>query len=182
MINLLPEDTKKELGRERLRRFIIVAGFYLSGLIILGTILMLPAYFSLILQRRELLRELDLSRKALRADEVRKVEMVVRELNSRLELVRRGEKEIVRPAGIFEKIIALRPSGVRLEALSSDSSPQGDLIKLSLNGKALTRDDLIVFVQKLEALGIFKKVHSPVSNLLQKTNLEFSLALEMLKP
>ena len=47
MMNLLPPEEQKELGRERLRRFLVVSGLAVSRIFFSGAILMLPAYLAL---------------------------------------------------------------------------------------------------------------------------------------
>src|SRR3989344_445951 len=60
MINLLPYEDKKEVEREGLRRFLIVAVFSLSSVFLVCILLMMPVYIFSYQESLNLKREEDL--------------------------------------------------------------------------------------------------------------------------
>ena len=61
------------------------------------------------------------------------------------------------------------PEGIRLSEI--DVTPKG---KISLRGTAATREDVLTYKGSLEATGLFAHISSPLSNILQRTDIQFT--------
>lgn len=165
--------------RERLRRFVVVLGIMFGIVLSLGVILMFPSYIALIFRRRDLTRELDLSKSAPLLGEVDQIEKSIKDFNKKLLLYEKSAKNINSVSNVEEQILKLRPSAVSIRTISYDSASKTNPERISVKGRAQTRSELLRFQKNLESSGLFKKVHSPISNLLQETDLEFSLILDL---
>ncbi len=176
MINLLPYEDKKELELEKRRRFLVVALFGVSVVMLLGLILMAPIYLSLALEKRNSLRELDLASQAEPLRRLAGVEEELGKLNSKLLLLDQGAKRGLPVSELLRRALELAPTGIGIDSLSFSRG------KIFLGGQAQKREDLQAFIRALEAASLFRKVSSPVSNLLKRVDLEFSLELELAAP
>jgi len=182
MINLLTPEDKFELGRERFRRFLAVAGFLLALVLLGGVILLLPSYFFLVLERRELLREAELGRAHPVLGEIGELERALKDFNTKLTLYDARALGIRPVAPLLEDILKVSPPTVSLRNLTYEEASRTNPERVLLQGFASRRDDFLSFVNKLEGLSAFSKVNSPVSNLLKEADLEFSLILEVKQP
>lgn len=70
------------------------------------------------------------------------------------------------------------PGSIRFHSLNMSLANH----KLTLNGFASNRDDLIAFQQALTALPILSGVNSPITNLLKRENIEFSITATFSAP
>ena len=179
MMNLLPPEEQKELGRERLRRFLVVSGLAVSLVFFSGAILMLPAYLALEFRRAGLERNLSISKKAPLAGEVGAIEAGIRDLNFKLELWGESAPERRQVAGPVDRILKLAPAAVSVRSIFYEASSKTNPERVTLKGKAGNRAALLGFADALEKSGIFKEVHSPVSNLLKEVDVDFSLILDL---
>ncbi len=165
--------------RERLRRFVVVFGVIFGIILSIGVILMFPSYIALVFQRRDLMRELDLSRKAPLLGEVDQIEKSIKDFNKKLLLYEKSAKAANPVSSIEEQILKLRPSAISIRTISYDSASKTNPERISIKGRAKSRSELLRFQKNLESSGLFKKVHSPISNLLQEIDLGFSLILDL---
>ncbi|MDP3784870.1 MAG: hypothetical protein Q8R12_02235 [bacterium] len=179
MLNLLPPEEKIMVGRERLRRFIVVFGVVGGAVLFLGVILMFPSYVALMFRRLDLTRELNLSRKAPLLSEVDQIEKSIKNFNQKLLLYEKGAKNLNPISKIEEQILKLRPSAISIRTLLYENASKTNPERISIKGRAQTRSELLRFQKNLESSGLFKTVHSPISNLLQEADLEFSLVLDL---
>ena len=179
MINLLPYDEIEKLGREHLGRFAVVAGLSLSGIVAIGLILLVPSYLFLLYEKRELGRELELTYRSLEMSEVDYIESEIANFNAALGIFEKNEREIRPVASILEKILSFRPDTMRFESIGY-SRTKGE--RISVKGRVSSREVFLDFVARLETSGLFKKVDSPVSNLLREKDVDFSLILEIESP
>ncbi len=73
----------------------------------------------------------------------------------------------------------LRPVQISVREISYERASKTNPERVTLKGRAQTRSELLRFQKNLESSGLFKKVHSPISNLLQEVDLGFSLVLDL---
>ena len=103
----------------------------------------------------------------------------IRKLNSRLEFVEKMSKAKGLNL-IFKNILDKKNPGVRITYLSYEKGkePDGE-DKIYLSGKSKTRDEFLVFENKLKKELGDGKVVSPVSNLINEKDFDFSLVLNI---
>jgi len=176
MINLLPQKDKEIVIKEKVRRFIIVAGIMVSFALFFGLVLLSPSYFYLLFEKKEFERTLEFSNSAENFKNALPFEKDAEILSKKLSAFVGASAKRSFPSLAIERILKTLPPAVKLKSVSYIAQQDGTII--SLSGNAGTRDDLLNFKKALEKTGMFKKVNSPVSNYLQGIDIEFSLALE----
>lgn len=177
MINLLPYEDKKEVEREGLRRFLIVALLSLATVIFLGILLMGPVYL-LVFQQRIAQEDEELSlRNGKSTEHINQISNEIKKINSKLFVFESNAKNYSAPKTI-KGILDIIPSGIKLTDISFEvtSEARG---RAQLRGNASTRENLLNFLKVLNDSGLFSKVDSPVSNILKKTDVDFSINLEI---
>ncbi|OGF82370.1 hypothetical protein A3B18_02190 [Candidatus Giovannonibacteria bacterium RIFCSPLOWO2_01_FULL_46_13] len=180
MINLLPYEDKKTGARENLRRFLVMAISFVSIVVLFGIILIVPTFISLRVQRESLKDEEANAKSGAPLDRLKEIEVEINKLNSRLGVLESRSGSPVASDAI-KKVIDSAPGGISVEEISF-SEPRGlEPAKIILNGMADKREDLVAFVKSLEDSGEYDKVDSPLSNILKKTEVDFSLSLNLKK-
>jgi len=103
----------------------------------------------------------------------------IRQINAFLKRVESTEAAFVPWADILEEIAPLIPRGVRLENLTLDKDGN-----IAMSGLAETRDDALALLKNLKEAPFIKDVLSPISNIMQKQNVNFDFQMKYvnLKP
>lgn len=172
MINLLPYEDRKKIRQESLRRFLVIAIFETSLVLFAGILLIFPVSFSFKSQKDGLEREESVSRQGAPLDQLKEVEKEIKKLNSELTLLEAASKS-GEVSDIFIKIMDSKPAGISIdEFLYSRQSK-----KILLAGNAAVRDDLVKFQEVLGSLEFSEKLESPLSNILKRENVDFSINL-----
>ncbi|MBI2610229.1 hypothetical protein HYW53_03630 [Candidatus Giovannonibacteria bacterium] len=179
MINLLPQEDIKKLKRERFARFLMALEFLIAIAIFISTVLILPVYFSLLIEKTGLERGLEFAETSPELKEVGLIEKTLKEFNSKLSNFEEREREIRPVASNLKKILEKQNSGIAIESLNYERKAANSKEIIFVEGVAQRRDDFLVFLKNLESVDAFKKVESPVSNLLKDSNAPFSLTLEL---
>ncbi len=177
MINLLPYDEKEKALKERLRRAIVVFSLALASILLIGIILMLPAYFYLFFQKQGVERQLQGAEQEADKSETEALKKEVAGINSKLSILDNAGKSSKPVAGLFSKVLRAMPEGVSVKSISYSASKGQAPGSMALDGKADTRDAFILFKKNIEESGDFSKIESPVSNLLSEKDVDFSLTL-----
>jgi len=96
----------------------------------------------------------------------------MREINDFISRTNRIHGRYIDWSAVLDTIASTAPEGVRFEAIgiASDRS-------IRVEGTADLRDDVLLMKQRLEALPQFSAVSSPLSNILQRTNLKFEFRM-----
>ncbi len=171
-MELLPPEEKKILQKKQLLRFGMAISFGFSAVFLMGAVLLLPAYFSLKFQEKELGRLLAVTKESFKRSDVSQIEKKLKEFEAKTEKFLQNEKEVNAPSLLFGPIISAQPAGIKLNSLVYTS-------KILLTGEALSRDDFLKFLGRLNSSGLFSEIDSPISNLLKSENLKFSLTLKL---
>lgn len=177
MINLLPYEDKKEVEKEGLRRFVIVAVFSISAIFLICILLMAPAYLSLYEERASLIKEEHLLKQGAPVEKMNEIAAKIKKTNSKLSVIESSADGRSVPEDL-KKIIDSIPSGVSINGISFNRQKISEHGRVSLNGKANSRENLTSFIRILNDSGRFSKVDSPVSNILKKNNVDFLINLE----
>jgi len=175
MINLLPPAEKEILRRTYRRRFWIAAGIMLLAWLVLAIVLA-AAFFWLVRFRRLAPR----AAAELAAGEEQNALAQEKELTVFLDRTRSlaAAPEALRPTEAFLKVGALAGGQIKIYSfqLASDSELGG---KLSIAGRAASRQELVAFIERLRGEAMFSFVESPIANLVQDRDADFSLILTL---
>src|SRR3989344_4703868 len=171
-MNLLPEENKILFKKYYLRRLFIVFVFLFFSAVFAGIIVLIPTHLLISSHKNDLSAESAayLKKEVKSADNAAALE--IEKLNNRLDFLEKA---------VFDK----KNSGVKITSFSYEKgnvSKIKDKIstdddKISLYGKARKREDLLIFEGQLKKEWGDQKVVSPVSNLINEKDLDFSLIL-----
>jgi len=179
MINLLPIKIKKLIKQQYFIRILVVS----SGLVLVVSILaiafLLPSYFLTLIKEQEII--LDRDRVIQIQENLQNNKEIIEDIkyvNSQLELIINSEKNKISISGDLIKPILFRKGNViKINGLSYNKKDS----KMILEGVAPNRENLLLFVQRLEEEKIFSKVNLPVSNFIESEDIEFNIELIILK-
>ncbi|QQG45988.1 MAG: hypothetical protein HYY55_03355 [Candidatus Niyogibacteria bacterium] len=180
-INLLPEDYQNEVRNERIRRLAVTIGVFVFLTVAVNIILLSPLWFLFNAREAELTRELDAVKRGpafLRATDI---ESEIRVLNAEIAVFNSGEKKLFEISPAIKSILSRRPSGIGISGISFYSAGQKGqgLTQISISGVAKNRELLLNFAKSNETNEFFKKVNSPISNLLKENNFDYSLVFDL---
>ena len=176
-MNLLPKEDREIIRKERLKRFIILSAASFALVAVFAWILLLPSYLILFYESQFLEHRLNIAEKGAEKERVRELESEILKLNKNLDILKRAMQNRQEPTRFFQEIIAQKPKGVKFDILLYEEA----FGRVSLQGRAKTRNDLLALVKALENDVMFSRVVSPVTNLLEGEDSSFSLVLELPK-
>lgn len=164
MINLLPDSEKKELLKIEKRKIQIIILFLMNFFLIcfLLVFLFLNIYFASEIKSKEILiKELSNLQEPLEIKEK------TIKINEEIININNFYRDKIYYTSALNEIFNLMPEGSYLNNLSFINN------KVSLSGFALTRDDLLLFKDRLEEN--FKEVNFPPSDWVKKESINFSV-------
>ena len=176
-MNLLPKEDQKIIRKERLKRFIVLSAVSFALVAVFAWILLLPSYLILFYEGQFLEHKLNIAEKDTERKKIEELESEISGLNKKLDILKRAMQNRQEPSRLFQEIIAQKPRGVKLDILSYEEA----FGRVSLQGRAKARNDLLAFVKALENDVMFSRVVSPIANLLEGEDTSFSLVLEFSK-
>ena len=122
----------------------------------------------------DVLRSLGAEETAIKRRDVDGLESKISYINSLLDSYAKGESKRNYFSEILLSLTNSVSDGINFTGIEFQKS-SGDDFVFHIRGKAEKRSALIVFSQKLRQLEGVKELRSPVSNLLQDTNVNFLL-------
>ncbi|MEK7567227.1 MAG: hypothetical protein AAB527_03795 [Patescibacteria group bacterium] len=180
-MNLLPREYQEELKSERIKRLAAATGvaFFLIGAV--NIILLLPSWVLFEVQEREMLRQLDALKKNPAFSRIADIEYEIGSLNSEIRAFNDLEKRRFEIAQALMSVLDSRPAGISVTNIvfSVADPKRSQPSQISVQGTAVNRDLLLKFAATNETNTFFKKVNSPISNLLKEANLNYSLVLDL---
>ncbi|OGZ32299.1 MAG: hypothetical protein A3I88_03775 [Candidatus Portnoybacteria bacterium RIFCSPLOWO2_12_FULL_39_9] len=174
-LNLLPPKEKKEFESTETRRWFFLFGNRLFFFLIIFILLCLSAYFylSIILKSQEKLIEIEENH--FKTSQLSQLEREIEQTNQKLQEIYNLQKDLKPMTPVLEKLTDLRPEGVYLIGLSY----QKDDGQISLNGRADSREQFLVFQKNLGEEPRFIDLNSPISNLLKQRDINFNLTFKV---
>lgn len=172
-INLLPHSEKQSYHMELTRRLV---GFYSVGIlcvlaIFIGLLLSINAYLAI---QHTLLREQIASFEfSPNTRRVQGMELIVREFTEAARKLQGVKGSLVALHPLLREFESAIPPGVTLQGVSLDARAN----KGTVVGSAATRNDVIAFEERLEALEWIVSVESPLSNLIRERDISFSFGV-----
>ena len=166
---LLPQSYKDTLNREHARRMIQFLALGFSCVLILGSVFLLPSYFTLTLVRTEAERALAIEESAAEAFRVRERMAEVEALRVNIEALNAFVKKPKTASDTLMLFLTPRP-GIAITQLVI--APGG---KVTLRGNAATRRELLNFEAALRTEGALQELSSPLSNIIRETAITFSI-------
>lgn len=178
-MNLLPEENKILFKKYYLKRLFAVFAVLIFSIVVVGAVVLIPMYSLILSYKSDLSAELAAYAKkdAELADSAAALE--IKKLNNRLDFAEKMSKT-KELNSIFQNIFARKNQGVKITFFSYEKDKaQGSEGGIHLSGTAETRDDLLIFESRLKKDWGESKVVSPVSNLINEKDFDFSLILRV---
>lgn len=165
-LNLMPETQKQALEKDRL--FLVAHNFL--GLVFLFAsciaIVLILVRFSLLENYNKIKEETSLVNTG-GLGFLKEIDA----LNEKISTAEAVQQNFSKWSSVLFSLSALLPSSVRLNYLFVNRESGG----VRLSGLAADRNALLSFKAWLESSGLLEQLEAPLSNLLEKTNVEFRL-------
>lgn len=176
MINLIPNQEKKEKVKDFYFRLAVVALFMLSAVVAVAIVAMLPAY--LLSSVKKSSTEVRLAGSVdPNGPEDTELQKLSQDLRSKLILVEHAETDkYLVSAKVIREILLRKSPGMKITEISFEKSPD-ESKKASVRGTAGSREELLRFRQALEESLVFEKVDLPISSFVRGTDIQFTLTL-----
>ncbi|MDD5084067.1 MAG: PilN domain-containing protein [Candidatus Moranbacteria bacterium] len=174
-LNLLSEAKKIEVRRKKRYRFIVWQEIILVSLLLFYVGILAGIYYMNRFQLRNL-ESANVSKEQEQAfREIDSAEKKFQSVNKQVAEMLKFQKEHTKWSNFFIALDEVIPEGVLLEKVSTVDR------KISLMGKADTRDALLMFKEKLNASECFQNADIPLSDLFTQDNIDFQLDVEIKK-
>ena len=179
VINLLPEEEKRELEREKTwRRIFVVLIFLLISMLVFILILFpLKIYISskteslenLVSEKEEVLKELKFE----------DFQEVIKETNQDLSKIQKFWQQQLLITPFFERFSSLVPSSIYLTSFSFQKKIQKEIFaEIRVSGWAENRENLFYFKETLEEEESFKEVYFSPACWVKPIDIDFSLSFK----
>jgi len=172
MFKLLTEEEKVEVKQEYSRRRSATMLMALIFVIVVEIIGLLPSYVLSNARYNEVFERTKILKTVSQNKEDKELKKRLARLNLALEVLS-PDLDIDRPSKYLNEILDERGSGISVTGYSW-SKKEGKVL-LSLNGIALSRQDLIAFQDTINLSGHFSEVVLPISNLAQDRDISFQI-------
>ena len=175
-LNLIPPYRKEEIQKNRrLRTFMrwegelfLIFAIFVAGLFSINYILKINLSVAS-----------DILNSAMQSNEqykaIEKYDSDVRDMNSLLAVASKIQGGQLYWSKFFVKINEEVISGITIENMANKN------YTVSLSGKADTRENLLVFKDRMEKEDCFEKIDLPLSDLVSKENLNFQMDIQVKK-
>jgi len=175
MINLLPPQQKEELLEEERLKLVLILGIVILAFLASLTLILFSIKTSLLADLKTQEIYFEQRKKEMESPEIRELEEKIKNYNSilsKLETFYQGQIDLT---SILEKISKTLPEGIYLTSLNFN--PQ--TFQVSLNGFSPDRQRLLQFNENLEKTADLKEIYFPAANLLQLTDIDFSVSFKI---
>lgn len=177
MINVLPEQQKKELRKEYLIRLVSTYFFLFGILFFLATILLLPTYIISSSKESFLENEFLLLKKENPNLSLSELENIIFDINTKLGVLDTESKNIL-PTKIVSDFLSIQKQNIEINKIFYIKDDK-DIKSIEINGVAKDRSSLSAFKSNLEKSGLYENVDLPISNLLGKTDISFNIKMSV---
>ena len=177
MINLLPSEQKQLLWRDYHRRVLVVGGFLFSCLLFVAIVVLATLYFSVGASQQRAENTLIKGRVENTVATADQLEQEIKSFSQKLALLN-GSGIPTPITAVIKSILNHKIAGVVLNTINYNKNLD-ELVNINVAGTAQTRSQFLALVEALRSDPTFKKVDSPVSNLIKESQTDFSLSLEI---
>ncbi|MEK7606486.1 MAG: hypothetical protein AAB458_02765 [Patescibacteria group bacterium] len=176
MTNLLPTLKRKELRGERFKRLWMSAGMGLFITFGIGSVLLIPAYFSATTRERNLEIRLESINELIKLKQGASSDVTIRATQDRLGMLDAMFQKTA-PSDVLFKTMEEAPAGVTVWQYAYNVSDTQNVV--SISGYANNRTTLLAFGESLERTGLFAHVDIPISTLARSENIPFLLTMTL---
>ncbi|MCX6731872.1 MAG: hypothetical protein NTX55_02710 [Candidatus Parcubacteria bacterium] len=172
-MNFLPEEDKRKIKKEYLRRLFAVIGIFFFFAVFIGIILLLSFSVFLKDQEHNLERQMAVSGERLARNNIGDTISLIEELNAKISLLDPEQKNIGEKSALTKIILEEKTNKIKINNFSFIEG------KILIQGVSDNRQGLLSFIDSLKKKKEFKGVESPVSNLIKEKDIDFRLTIEL---
>lgn len=177
MINLIPIEEKKEIKKDFFYRFLVVALIMLTFWILIFLVSILPAYLISLEKKVSISKKLEIQKNEIMPEIDQKAQVALKELNTRLLLLEKSRKNnYIFSQKVINEIISKKVLGIKINKIYYENNSLGEK-KISINGIAQNREQLLLFRQAFEDSDSFQNINLPISNFVKGKDIQFNLNL-----
>jgi len=173
-LNLIPEQKKEEINQANLFRLVLKWQVELFGIIVIFTTMLLSINYIL-----KFTLTSDVQAEAAKSEtqygEIEKYDSEIKEVNTKTSQIEKIQEGQLDWFNFFKKINDQFSSNIEIEKIATLN------YQVLLSGKANSRDDLISFKENMEKESCFSDVNLPLSNLVERNNVEFQIDFKIKK-
>ncbi len=172
-LDLLPQNKKREIKRDKLFREILREDFLFISPMLLLVVILLNVFYLLTIQRKTDVAAYALEQSQDQYRELNKYDEDFKKINEASSLVLKMQNGHLRWANVLNILSNVIPDGIAVDSLATKN------YNFYLAGKAKTRDGLLIFKSNLEKESCFKNINIPLSNLVVKEDVDFQMDFEV---
>lgn len=177
MINLIPNQEKKEMIKSFYYRLVILFFVVFGFSVFVLLISILPSYFLSSAKSEFINFKLKSQKNEPVPSPDQQTLLVIKDLNTKLDLIENAENnKFDISQKVIKAIILQKISSVKITDISYENDPKKGK-KISIQGTAPSREVLLSFRLALEGDSSFKQVDLPISNFIKGSNIQFYLSL-----
>jgi len=177
MINLETQRMRRALKREYLGRLAIVSLFFLTALIVVHGVLLVPTYLFYNLRIGELEAEEARIDTVLAVAEERELEQRANMLRTHASFLETA-KDMPTLTDAFQEVAGLRAGTITITSFSYEPARGEKEGNMQLVGTARDRDALYTFVRELEARPRITSASFPIGNLARERDIPFTITVQ----
>lgn len=178
MINLLLTEDQKKI--KSLYRYRLFEWYSLLLAVLLVILLVLAGCLYFIIALRADTEQGILNSLQIKGEGGSKAEQIsVTDINKAIALMKQSDKS-PRISDLINALAGGKPAGIKMTNLKFTQTDKNG-VEIDIKGVTSNRQTLLGFISLLEGTDGFRNVNSPYSNLVKKTNAEFSVSLEAIK-
>ncbi len=176
MINLISREQKKSFIKGYRKHFAIVCLLLLFTSIMIGSILLTPAYLAYTSKLESLQKSIETVLSLRGSGEETNTDYLLKDIQKKISILGSREKRF-NPTDTIDQILLAKKNEISITSLAF--TEKGGKKILEVKGVALTRGALIAFVEALEKNESFSKVNLPVAQFIKEEDLDFNIEITM---
>lgn len=134
----------------------------------MGIVLLAPSYLPLYFQNRDLERVLSIQKKVEQRMNMTGIDSTIARILGAITSLRQSKDTSSGALDVLNLLTAQRP-GVVISSFSVDAKG-----KIVITGRAVTRNDLLLFEQHLRDSSRFQDIAAPLANIIKETDINFN--------
>jgi hypothetical protein len=176
MSNLLPEQEKKAILSMYRKRYSIVFLFYISGVIVVSSVLLLPSYFlSKVIDTASIEKKATVSARETIGVQASLTKLVAN-INARLDVFNTVQPRSPIVDGFIDPVLAVKTEGVHILTLTyTVVADKKTTASIQIGGSAADRQALLTYADSLKKIPNITNVNVPLSSFIKDQNVPFAI-------
>lgn len=164
-LNLVSLEQKKEIKLKHIYGFVKNINLALIIITIIIAIIFLIAKLILLQKFNEIVSQ---TAQVIRSSQVNNN---VRKINGKLNYIAKIQNDFIPWSDLIKDLTEITPSDVKFYSVRLDANEQ----KIKIKGRAVLRESLLTFKDKMAASPYYKDMEFPIKNILEKENIDFEI-------